>query len=60
MPENGLYSVFLGFILMRNKDTDASESQPVVLDKLKSWGEKFFKEKTCFVGAALPLGWTAG
>lgn len=45
---------------MRNKDTDASESQPVVLDKLKSWGEKFFKEKTCFVGAALPLGWTAG
>lgn len=44
--ENGLYSVFLGFILMRNEGTDVSEPQPVVLDKLKSggwgWGEILF------------------
>lgn len=49
---------------MRNEGTDASEPQPVALDKLKSQGREgggeFFKEKTCFVGAALPLGWTAG
>lgn len=42
--ENRLYSVFLGFISMRNEGTDVSEPQPVVLDKLKSrgGGGKFF------------------
>lgn len=29
---------------MRNEGTDASKTQPIVPDKLKCWGEKFFKE----------------